>query len=177
MAELPLSDQYSEHYNDLRRLAHAQLSRHERNDALDTTALVHESFLKFVNAGGKTEDRRHFLAYAAKVMRSVIVDYARAQLAEKRGGQEHFITLNSEVLDVSASDDGILRIHEALAELESVDERLCRIVELRFFVGLPTEEVCDVLSISPRTLFREWEKARLILLDALRGEPSHGAGA
>lgn len=168
---------FADSYDELRRLAHQQLSRHQRNGSLDTTALVHESFLRFVQTGGTVEDKRHFLAYSAKVMRSVIVDFARARLAEKRGGDMDPATLNSQIIENVTLDDGVIRIQEALEELEAVDDRLCRIVELRFFAGLSAAETAEVMEMSERTLFREWEKARLILLDALRGEPSHGAGA
>ena len=101
-------------------------------------------------------------------MRSVIVDFARARNAEKRGGEFQQTTLNSGVIANVTLETGVLKIDEALEALSGADPRLAQIVELRFFAGLSVEEAAEVIGISERTLFREWEKARLILLDALR---------
>ena len=165
-----VAERYAESYQELRRLAHAQLSRHQRTGALDTTALVHESYLRFVRVQGNIEDKRHFMGYAAKVMRSVIVDFARARNAERRGGDMQQTTLNSQIMENVTLESGVLRIDEALNALEGADPRLAQIVELRFFAGLSAEEAAEVIGISERTLFREWEKARLILADAVRSD-------
>ena len=167
----PSADRFAVAYDELRRLAHAQLRRHERTGLLDTTALVHESWLRVAQSKGFTpEDKRHFLFYAAKVMRSVIVDHARARNAERRGGDLERATLNSRILENVTMESGVLRIDEALDLLEAADAQLARIVELRFFAGLTADEAAEALDISPRTLYREWEKARLILADAIRSE-------
>lgn len=165
----PAADRFGDAYEELRRLAHAQLRRHERTGMLDTTALVHESWLRVAQSKGFTpDDQRHFLCYAAKVMRSVIVDHARARNAERRGGDLERTTLNSRVLENVTLESGVLRIDEALELLEAADPRLARIVELRFFAGLTGDEAASALDISPASLYREWEKARLILADAIR---------
>lgn len=165
----PPAARFADAYEELRRLARAQLRRHERTGLLDTTALVHESWLRVAQAKGFTpEDERHFLCYAAKVMRSVIVDHARARNAERRGGDLERTTLNSRILENVTVESGVLRIDEALGVLESADPQLARIVELRFFAGLTGDEAARALAISPATLYREWEKARLILADTLR---------
>lgn len=165
-----IAERYAESYHELRRLARAQLSRHQRTGALDTTSLVHESFLRFSKATGDIQDRRHFMGYAAKVMRSVIVDFARARNAERRGGDFQQTTLNSEIMENVTLESGVLKIDEALNALEGADPRLAQIVELRFFAGLSAEEAAEVIGVSERTLFREWEKARLILADAIRDD-------
>jgi RNA polymerase sigma factor (TIGR02999 family) len=163
-----VSAHYAEAYDELRRLARGQLARHQRTGALDTTALVHESFMRFAQSAGPIADKRHFMGYAAKVMRSVIVDFARARNAEKRGGDLDQTTLNSGIVENVTLETGVLKIDEALDALSNADPRLTQIVELRFFAGLSVEEAAEVIGVSERTLFREWEKARLILLDALR---------
>ena len=157
-------------YADLRELASARLRAGGRDDGLDTTALVHESYLRFVDAGSlRVEDRTHFLRYAGCVMRSVIVDFVRQRAAQRRGGDALHVTLNTEIRDsVHAGEDEILRVHEALAELELHDERMARVVELRYFAGLSELDICEALAISPRTARRDWEKARLILAEALK---------
>lgn len=163
-----LNAHFEQAYHDLRRIARAQLNQHQRTASLDTTALVHESYLKFAQSQGvKPEDKRHFLGYAAKVMRSVIVDAARARNAERRGGDLHETTLNSAILDNVTLETGVIRVDEAVEALQKVDERLAQLVELRFFAGLSMEETAEAMDTPLRTLYREWEKARLILMDAI----------
>jgi RNA polymerase sigma factor (TIGR02999 family) len=156
-------------YEQLRALAHARLRRGPREALLDTTALVHESFVRIAQAGGApAADRAHFFRYAGRVMRSVIVDAARARLAERRGGGAAH-----EALDTSRLGDGlggeaeILRVHEALEALGRHDERLARVVEMRYFGGLSEAEIGEALGVTDRTVRRDWEKARLLLLEAL----------
>ena len=138
---------------------------------LDTTALVHESFMRFSQVNGsEIVDKRHFLGYAAKVMRSVIVDAARARNAERRGGDMQQTTLNSQIMENVTLETGVIRIDEAIDLLQAADPQLAQIVELRFFAGLSVEEAAEVIGISSRTLYREWEKARLILMEAIRAD-------
>lgn len=157
-------------YADLRELASARLRAGARDNGLDTTSLVHESYLRFVAAGSlRVEDRTHFLRYAGCVMRSVIVDFVRERAAQRRGGGVPHLTLDTEIRDsVHAGEEEILRVHEALAELERHDERMARVVEMRYFAGLSELDICEALEISPRTVRRDWEKARLILAEALK---------
>jgi RNA polymerase sigma factor (TIGR02999 family) len=157
-------------YEDLRRMARARLSAGARGTLLDTTSLVHESFLRFANAGElRVNDRAHFFRYAGHVMRSVIVDMARARLAERRGGDAAHVTLNTALGNsLSSGEEEIVRVHEALEELARHDARMVQVVELRYFSGLTENEVAAVLGVTDRTVRRDWEKARLLLAQALR---------
>jgi RNA polymerase sigma factor (TIGR02999 family) len=162
-------------YRELKQLAHRQLSRQSSQGqlaSLDTTALVHESYLKLIDSGElKPEDRKHFFAYTASVMRSVIGDFARSQLAEKRGGQQLQVTLNTGVADSTPADNvELLQIHEAIDEFTAIDPRMGKLVEMRYFAGLSEQEAADALEISKRTAQRDWEKARLFLYTALKGK-------
>jgi RNA polymerase sigma factor (TIGR02999 family) len=156
-------------YQDLRQLARQRLSRGGRGTLLDTTALVHESFVRFANAGSlRLEDRNHFLRYASHVMRSVIVDIARAGRAQRRGGDAMHVTLNTEVGESTGDgEDQILRVHETLEELHNADPRLEQVVEMRYFAGMTEADIAAALGISERTVRRDWEKARLFLARAL----------
>lgn len=155
-------------YEDLRRLARLRLGRARPDGVLDTTSLVHESYLRFVNAGELGfPDRGHFFRYAGHVMRSVIVDFVREQAAERRGGNVQRITLNSQIADTAAGEDEILRVHEALEELVKLDKRLVQVVELRYFAGMSETEIAQVLGITTRTVRRDWRKARVLLAHAL----------
>lgn len=157
-------------YADLHRLAHARLRGGDGPTLLDTTGLVHESYLRLVHSQQlHLADRQHFLAYAARAMRSVVVDMLRAARAERRGGLAWRVTLDSAVHGVLPSGEAeVLAVHEALDALAEVDERLVRVVELRYFVGLEMDEIAQALGIGKRTAERDWEKARSFLWAALR---------
>jgi len=152
-------------YQELRRLAHARLAGGGRNTVLDTTSLVHESYLRLVQAGELTlEDRRAFFAYASQVMRSVIVDSARARLAERRGGDAQKLPLSTDVgQDLVPDEEGIVQVHEALQDLEKADARAARMVEMRYFGGYSDKEIAETLDVTERTVQRDWEKARMLL--------------
>jgi RNA polymerase sigma factor (TIGR02999 family) len=156
-------------YPELRALAHQRVRSHNNLQMLDTTSLVHESYLRLVKAGGvDVENRRHFLAYAAHVMRSVVVDFVRHARTEKQGGGDLHVTLNSDVIDsVPSPADEILRLHEFLEELAQVDQRLVNVIEMRYFAALDNDQIAEVLGVTDRTVRRDLEKARLLLLDAL----------
>lgn len=156
-------------YVELRSLAHEQ-ARRQSEPGVHTTTLVHEAYLRFRSSGNlRVEDRRHFLAYASHVMRSIVVDHARSQLAVKRGAGSVPVTLNTAIVNsVTASDDEVVKIHDALAELAALDERLGKIVEMKYFGGMTEEEIADVLELSSRTVQRDWEKARLFLSASLQ---------
>ncbi len=157
-------------YQDLRRAARAQLRKHADRQ-LDTTSLVHECYLRLTSSEElKPRDRKHFLAYAATAMRSVIVDMARLRLTEKRGSGQAVVTLRTAMGEAVArepEEENVLRIHDALEDLAAISERLAHIVEMRYFGGMSEVEVADALGISRRTAQRDWEKARLFLYDAL----------
>jgi RNA polymerase sigma factor (TIGR02999 family) len=168
---------FSELYRDLRRLAHARLRRREAPTLLDTTSLVHESYLRFLRAGElQVADRSHFLAYAARVMRSVVVDFARESAAQRRGGDGQRVPLNgAEELPIAGADE-VLRVHEALEQLAGVSERLVSVVEMRYFAGMNEVEIAEALGLTERTVRRDWEKARIILAAALQPCPSGMSG-
>jgi RNA polymerase sigma factor (TIGR02999 family) len=155
-------------YADLRRIAHARL-RDGRPDTLDTTSLVHESYLKLVGQQAlPVTDRHHFFAYAARVMRSVIVDMARARLAERRGGDAEHVEFDTGIANSTpAPENEVLRVHEALETLAQADEALARVVEMRYFGGLSELEIAEAMGSSERTVRRQWQKARLLLSVAL----------
>jgi len=156
-------------YNDLRRLARSRLSRNSRGTLLDTTALVHESYLRFATAGElNIAGRQHFLRYAGHVMRSVIIDCVRERMAERRGGSAPHVTLNTQMGDdADPGEEEILQVHEALAEVAKYDPRMVQVVEMRYFAGMTEGEIADALGVTDRTVRRDWEKARLLLAEAL----------
>ncbi len=160
-------------YPELRRVAHGRLSRNVRDGTLDTTALVHECFLKFsVVEQLLPEDRNTFLQHAATVMRSIIVDHVRARLAQRRGGGAAHIALDAQSgVDHlgAAAEDEILHVHEILQEVATLEPRLVNIVEMRYFAGMTEPEIAAALGISERTVRREWEKARMLLAAAMDG--------
>ena len=161
---------FSEAYQALRRLAHARLHDGGRNTLLDTTALVQESYLRFVQIGElKIEDRRAFFGYASQVMRSVIVDSARARMAERRGGDAQKLTLYTGIEDDLAQDEeAILRVHEALQALKKADARAAQMVEMRYFGGFSDKGIAETLGITERTVQRDWEKAKVLLRAILK---------
>jgi RNA polymerase sigma factor (TIGR02999 family) len=157
-------------YEDLHSLAQARLSGGGRNTVLDTTSLVHESYLRFLQSGAlRAENRRQFFAYASQVMRSVIVNSVRERLALKRGGDSEPITLSTKIAaSVPEGEETILKVHEALETLQQVDERLSQVAQMRYFGGYSDREIAETLEVTERTVQRDWEKARLILVAALR---------
>jgi RNA polymerase sigma factor (TIGR02999 family) len=161
---------FSRVYDELRRLAHAKLRHHQSMTLLDTTALVHESFLRLAGAQAlPVVDRHHFFTYAARVMRSVIVDFARARRAERRGGDAEHVVLDTGIAaNAVGPENDVLRVHEALEVLAQADARLAQVVEMRYFGGLTEPEIAQALDVSERTVRRDWEKARLLLLAALQ---------
>jgi RNA polymerase sigma factor (TIGR02999 family) len=156
-------------YEDLRRMARSRIRQSGGGTLLDTTSLVHESYLRFANAGElRVNDRAHFFRYAGQVMRSIIVDMARARVAERRGGGARELTLNTARGDAApGGEDEVLRVHEALEELGTLDPRLSQVVELRYFAGLTEMEIAEALGVTDRTVRRDWEKARVLLAKAL----------
>ncbi len=160
-------------YPELKRIAHAKLRYRDDRLLLETGALVNEAYLRLLKIDRlAANDRGHFLAYAAQVMRSVVVDLVREQQAERRGGAQGFVTLDTAALNSAQpqGEDEILQVHEALAELAQIDERLVRVVEMRYFVGLSNQEIADSLGVTTRTVERDWEKARSYLFAAMRND-------
>lgn len=157
-------------YPELRRLARARLRQGGSSTVLDATSLVHESYLRFVAAGQlRAEDRRAFFAYASQVMRSVILNSVRERQAQRRGGDAQLLTLHTELAGNLAGDEqAIVKVHEALLVLEQANERLAEVAQMRYFGGYSNAEIAEALDVTERTVERDWEKARVILLEALR---------
>jgi RNA polymerase sigma factor (TIGR02999 family) len=156
-------------YPDLRQLAHGRLRRSGKFTLLDTTELVHESYLRLYKAGSlEAGDQGQFMAYAARVMRSVVVDFVRRRAADRRGGGAVHVELGTESAEMTdPREREVIRINEALEELAAIDERLVRVVEMRYFAGMTEEQVAEALELSRRSVARDWEKARLFLAAAL----------
>ena len=164
-------------YDELRRIAHGHLRRHRSGHTLDTTGLVHEAYLKLAEQGGlDLRDRGHFLAVSARAMRQVLVDFARARMAAKRGGPEaQRVTLEDDAAAVAAQAELLLDIDRALVALRAHSERLARVVECRYFAGYSEEETAAALGTSLRTAQRDWLRARDWLRRALEEGPEASA--
>ncbi len=157
-------------YDHLKILARRQLARGS-SDTLQTTAVVHEAYVKLVGgARGEFADRGHFYAVASRAMRQILVDYARRRAARKRGGELVRIDLDEERIPIEDRAAEILVVDEALTRLEQLDPRLVRIVEMRFFTGLSVEETAGAIDASPSTVKREWKKARAFLYRELASD-------
>lgn len=155
-------------YADLRRLARSRLRSGGRYTLLDTCSLVHESYVRFVKGGHVSlHDRLHFMRWAAQVMRSVIVDFARRRVAARRGGRDVRVTFDVELAATANGEDQILSVHQALERIATVDERMMQVVEMRYFGGLTEPEIAAALGVTERTVRRDWNKARLLLREAL----------
>jgi RNA polymerase sigma factor (TIGR02999 family) len=164
-------------YEDLRRVARSQLYRGRPGSTLNTTALVHETYLKLVGqAEVECESRGHFFALVARAMRQIIVDHARRRQAEKRGGAQACLPLDEADAAVWEEAEGLIALDQALTRLATTDERLSRLVECRFFAGLTEEETATALGISRRTVQRDWIRARALLRNEV-GASLKGGGS
>jgi RNA polymerase sigma factor (TIGR02999 family) len=151
-------------YSELHRLARRQLSRGAGGMTLGTTTLLHEAYLDMAGRdGGAFPDRGRFMAYAARVMRGLIIDYARRRQAHKRGGEFAIAALEGDVADPAADHAELTRISDALDELAIVDPLLAQVVDLKFFCGFSFGEIAALRGLSERTVQRHWEKARIYL--------------
>ena len=150
-------------YAELRKLAHRYMNRERAGHTLQTTAVVHEAFLRLLgNPQEKWQNRAHFYAIAAKMMRRILVDYARANSRAKRGGETARVSIediDAPVADVTLNPD-VIALDEALEKLTEIDPRRARVVELRFFGGLSVEETAHVLQVAPDTVVRDWRVAK-----------------
>jgi RNA polymerase sigma factor (TIGR02999 family) len=160
-------------YPELRRLARSRLRGGGRDVVLDTTALVHESYLRLARADAATPfpDRARFLVYAGKAMRSIIVDLVRERQTQRRGSGAVHLTLTgggAHELPQPGGEDHILRVHEALEQLARLDPRMAQVVEMKYFAGLTEAEIGEALGVTDRTVRRDWEQARLFLAEALK---------
>jgi RNA polymerase sigma factor (TIGR02999 family) len=148
-------------YEELRRLAHNYMRGERKCHTLQTTALVNEAYLKLIDCSRVNwQNRAHFMAISAQLMRRILVDYARSHRSHKRGGSAERISLDEFKLVSKETDPDLVEIDEALKSLKLVDARKCQVVELRFFGGMTAEETAEVLGISPDTVLRDWKLSR-----------------
>jgi RNA polymerase sigma factor (TIGR02999 family) len=155
-------------YSELHRLARKQLARNAPDMTIGTTTLLHEAYLDMAQREGTVfPDQGRFMAYAARVMRNLIIDHVRNRKAHKRGGQFEITSLADEQGDPSAEGGNLARIGEAVDELARVDPVLAQVVDLKFFCGFSFAEIAAMRGLSERTVQRHWEKARLYLHDAI----------
>jgi RNA polymerase sigma factor (TIGR02999 family) len=156
-------------YSELHKLAHARLRSGGRDAVLDTTALVHESYVRFAELGRlDVSDRVQFFRYASQAMRSIIVDFVRKRQADRRGGLARQVSLTTGIASTGGGEVEILHVHEGLEKLEKVDPRMAKVVEMRYFGGMSDGEIAEALDVTDRTVRRDWEKARLLLANSLR---------
>ncbi len=159
-------------YDELRRLAHAQLAGQPSGRTMSTTVLIHEAYLRLVDqTQARFEDRVHFYAYAARVMRTILVDYARSRGAQKRGGGLQFVEFDARDLPIESQADLVVAVDEALTRLADADQRLAQVVECRFFGGMTEAETAGLLGVTERTIRRDWIKARTWLHAELSDGP------
>lgn len=159
-------------YDELHRMARRELARRGGGVTLGATTLLHEAYLDIsVREGAAFPDRNRFMGYASRVMRGVIIDYARRRQAQKRGGQFEITAIATDVPDAVASDaEQLTRLSDALDDLETMDPRLARTVDLKFFCGFSFAEIAATMGVSERTAQRDWEKARIYLHRVLRDD-------
>lgn len=156
-------------YDELRRLAKNYLNRERSNHTLQPTALVHEAYLRLIGQKEiEWQNRAHFFGVSARLMREILIEYARGRNRQKRGGEfKTQIALDENISFSQQNQLDVVAVDDALSKLEKLDERQARIVEMKFFGGLTIEEIGEVLSISPATVKREWSSAKLFLYKAL----------
>lgn len=160
-------------YPKLQEIARRHVSSRGSDPTIDTTALVHEAYLRFASVEeGAWPSRSHFYAFCSKVMRRVLIDYARRRNAEKRGGARIRVPLREDMAAVESQIADVLQVEEALEFLARRNERMAAVVECRFYGGLSIAETAEALDASPRTVVREWTRARAYLLRAL--DPDDG---
>jgi RNA polymerase sigma-70 factor, ECF subfamily len=151
-------------YDELRRLARSFLARERDGHTLQPTALVNEAYLRLVDQTRvEWQNRAHFYGIASRMMRRVLIDHARAHVTDKRGGGAVRLSLEDVQLPAEQRAASLVALDEALGRLAAMDERKCRVVEMRFFGGLSDEEIAEVLGVTTRTVLRDWKKARLWL--------------
>jgi RNA polymerase sigma-70 factor (ECF subfamily) len=158
-------------YEELRRLAHHYMRREHLGHTLQTTALVNEAYFRLVDQKQmQWQNRAHFFAISAQLMRRILVDHARSHQSAKRGGGAHKVSLGEVAIVAQEQAADLIALDEALKSLAAIDERKGRIVELRFFGGLSVEETAETLKISPRSVMREWSMAKAWLYQAVTSD-------
>lgn len=163
-------------YRELKRIAHRYMAGERRGHTLQTTALVNEAYLKLVDSRKVNwQNRAHFFAMSAQLMRRLLVDFARSRGYQKRGGGAHAITLHDELVGAHERERDVLAVDDALTALSEVDPRKSKVVELRFFGGLSVEETAEVLKVCPDTVLRDWRLAKAWLGRELGAEKARAS--
>jgi RNA polymerase sigma factor (TIGR02999 family) len=163
-------------YDDLRRIARRQLGRLRPGHTINSTGLVHEAYLKMVDQSRVSlQDRSHFFAVSARAMRQILVDHARRRGRQKRGGNRKPTEFDEAMTPIVADAEHILLMHDALDRLTTVEARLTQVVECRFFAGYSEEETAEILGVSPRTVRRDWIRARAWLHELMHSAPESPA--
>lgn len=147
-------------YPELKRLAHYQLAKERPNHTLSTTAIVHEAYERLSAQEGPWNDKAHFMRTASRIMRHLLVDYARRRSADKRGAGISPVTLEADRMEAPESQMAVLQLEQALVEIGEIDPRMERVVECRAFAGLTVAETAEALELTVRTVERDWQRAR-----------------
>jgi RNA polymerase sigma factor (TIGR02999 family) len=163
-------------YDQLHAAARHYMAGERAGHTLQTTALIHETYLRLVDVRRVAwQDRAHFLAVCAQLMRRILIDFARSHGYQKRGGAAHHVNFDEAVVVTAQPDFNLVALDDALNRLAKMDERKGKVVELRFFGGLDVKETAEVMKVSPDTVMRDWKMAKVWLLRELRGGTNHGA--
>lgn len=162
-----LDDLVAAVYPELKRLAHFQLAGERPGHTLNTTAIVHEAFVRLASGDGKWNDRGHFLRAASTVMRHLLVDHARKKRAEKRGAGQMPLTLEDDRYATEDDSLAVLALDNALKDIAEIDPRLEQIIECRYFAGLSVNDTAEALGMAVRTVERDWQRAKAYLLQAM----------
>lgn len=163
-------------YEELRRVAGRYMAGEHASHTLQTTALIHEVYVRLVDVpSASIRNRTHFFAICARLMRNVLVDFARSRASEKRGGGAMHVALDEALHVSSTPDPDLVALDQALERLAAIDRRKSQVVELRFFGGLSVDETADALAISPETVMRDWKFAKVWLLRELDPQDAHGS--
>jgi RNA polymerase sigma factor (TIGR02999 family) len=170
LAASELDRAFASFYPELKQIAHSRLRGTGLQGSIQTTALVHDSYVKLAT-GPRVAfgDRIHFLAYSSRVLRSILIDLVREQRAVRHGGAAEIVTLDTAAAEGVPTSVDVEGVNAALDDLAKLDEPLARLVEMRFFGGMTEDEIAEALSVSPRTVSRAWKKARALLLTRVEG--------
>jgi RNA polymerase sigma factor (TIGR02999 family) len=161
---------FASFYPELKKIAHSRLRGTGLHGSMQTTALVHDSYLRLATGPQVAfADRVHFLAYSSRVLRSIVIDLVREQRAQRHGGGAEIVTLDTAAGEGVPASVDIEGVNAALDDLAKIDGPLARLVEMRFFGGMTEDEIAQALDVSPRTVSREWQKARALLLTLVEG--------
>lgn len=164
-------------YSELHRIAERQLRKERPNHTLQPTALVHDAYLRMLRGRGEWQDRTHFYSIASRVMRQVLIDYARNRGAAKRGGPQNKVCLEDQFATTPERSVDLIALDLALQRLEGFDQRQAQVVEMRFFGGMDEEEIAQVLGVSSRTVKRDWRLAKAWLFNELSPRPDVDSGS